>query len=262
MRREPEIVLEVGAKQCEAPVAIELGFRRKADEACRHVDQEIRQVQKAVDAQAEGRVDHVLLVVLGEQPRLDQVAPLRVREVVLEAEDVLHQAQIRRALRPEALDAADVDRAHQPTARNELAHRLRGVGLDVLPDAGAAETDPRRVQRAVRQHVAVFAGKELVAREELARELRKIGRQELAGVVERVAPEQLVAGAEVVVHASLHEVLVEPLVEREGVLGQSLPERRTVRARELRQIGSDERIDRHCLVRQDAEARVVVGDDR
>ena len=33
----------------------------------------------------------------------------------------------------------------------------------------------------------VFAGEELVAREELARELRVVGRQELIGVVERVA---------------------------------------------------------------------------
>ena len=63
-----------------------------------------------------------------------------------------------------------------------------------------------------------------------ARELRIVGRQELVGVVERVAREELVAGAEVVVDAALHEVLVERLIERERV-GRRAPGRATARWR-------------------------------
>ena len=92
--------------------------------------------------------------------------------------------------------------------------------------------NPIRVVFSVRsrEDVAVLAGEELVAREELARELRIVGRQELARVVERVAAEELVAAAEVVVHAPLHEVLVEFLVEREGV-NSPAPARATGRSR-------------------------------
>ena len=62
--------------------------------------------------------------------------------------------------------------------------------------------------------------------------LRIVGRQELIGVVERVAGEQLVAAAEAVVDPALREVLVEPLIERERVAGEALPERRPVGARD------------------------------
>ncbi len=73
---------------------------------------------------------------------------------------------------------------------------------------------------------AVFAGEELVARHEEARELRVVGRQELIRIVERVAREELMAGAGVVVDAALREVLVQRLAELEGVDRGAVAERR------------------------------------
>ncbi len=100
--------------------------------------------------------------------------------------------------------------------------------------------------------------KNWLRRKEGARELRVVGRQELVGVVEGVAREQLVAAAQVVVDAPLHEVLVELLAEREGERRQPLAERRPVGARVLRQVGRNRRADRHRAARQQAEPGVVV----
>src|SRR3712207_3843527 len=103
---------------------------------------------------------------------------------------------------------------------HELGELARRVSLDVLPDARAAEAEPEGVERRGRERLAVLAGEELVAREEGARELGEVGRQELLGVVEGVAREELVALAAVVVHAPREEVLAQLLVEAEGVGGE------------------------------------------
>ena len=71
-----------------------------------------------------------------------------MHEIVLHAEHVLDEPQVGRALRAEALQPADVDVADRGAAGHERRQRLRGVRLDVLADARAAEADPRGVQRA------------------------------------------------------------------------------------------------------------------
>ena len=91
--------------------------------------------------EAERRVDHVVLVVLGQRAGLEHVPAARVDEIALRAEHVLHQPQVAGALRPEAPQAADVDVAHAVARGDEDRQRRRGVGLDVLADARAAEAD-------------------------------------------------------------------------------------------------------------------------
>src|SRR5439155_16162331 len=110
----------------------------------------------------------------------------RLGDVVLTAEHVLHEPEIRRALRPEALHAADIDVAHQVAPRDEWRERRREIRLDVLADACPAEAKPERVQRPIRPHVAVLAGEKLVARKERAWKLRVIRWQALIAIVERV----------------------------------------------------------------------------
>ena len=72
--------------------------------------------------------------------------------------------------------------------------RLRGVGLDVLADPRPAEADAADADRVRRHDAAVFGREELIARDEVARELRIVRGQELVGIVERVAGEELRAG--------------------------------------------------------------------
>src|SRR5690606_1076991 len=118
----------------------------------------------------------------------------------------------------------DVDRAREITSRYEHRERLRRVRLHVLPDPRAAEAEPHGVQRPIREHLLVLAGEELVAREELPRELRIVGREELVRVIERVAAEEAVGRRRVVVQAALDEVLIQLLIEREVELREPLPE--------------------------------------
>ena len=148
-----------------------------------------------------------------------------------------------RALRAEALQPADVDVAGDRASRNERRQRLRGVGLDVLTDARPAEPESGGVQRRGREDLAMLAGEELVAREELARKLRIIGRQELIGVVEGVAREDLPVRPGVEIDPALHEMLVERLREREVVDREPLPEQWSVGARELGEKRRDRRVD-------------------
>ena len=189
-----------------------------------------------VDAVAEGRVDHVVLIALGERAGLDEVPAAAVDEVVLAAEDVLHETQVARRLRAEARDAADVYVAGDAAPRHELRERAREVRLDVLPDARAAEVEAERVERRGRERLPVLAREELVAREEGARELWEVGRESLVGVVESVAREELVAVAVVVVHAPLKEVLAYLLVEAEGVGGEVADDARGAEVRQRERV--------------------------
>ncbi len=185
-----------------------------------------------------------------------------MRQVVRDAEDVLHEPQVRGALRTESLQPADVDRPGEVAAGDEHRQCFGRVRFHVLPDACAADAEPHRVERPVRKHLPVFTRDELVAREELARELRIVRRQELRGVVDRVTAEELARGRRVVVDAPLHEMLIQPLIEGEVELGEALTERCAVGARELTQVGLDGRVDRDRAGRQDAQPRVVVRHDR
>ena len=260
LRREAVLVLRVEPEQREAPVAIELRLRREPDEVVRRVAQKGAQVGKRVDAQAEGRVYHVVLVVLDQASRLHHVLSAHVHEIVLEAEHVLHQADVDRALRPEPLETTNVDVTHDRPAGHEGPERLRCVGLDLLANPRAAEAEADSVERRRREHFPVLAGEELVARHEGPRELRIVRRQELLRIVEGVAAKKLtvVSG---VVDAPLEVVLVQPLVERKVVDRKPLPERGTVGAREFRQIWGDGRIHAHDAGRQNAESRGIVRHD-
>ena len=85
--------------------------------------------------------------------------------------------------------------------------------------------------------MTVLARKELIARDELARKLRKISRQELRRVVERVPREELVASGEMPVDSPLAEVLRERLLKRKRELRKAATDQRPVRSREGVQIG-------------------------
>ena len=114
-----------------------------------------------------------------------------------------------------------------------------------------------------------LAREELIPRQERARELRIVGRQPLIRVVERVAREQMVRGAGVVIEAALHEVLIDRLIEIEGVRRDPLAHGRPVRARIRVEVRPHEgmhpnrdELRRVRGVRQQALAGVVVGDER
>src|SRR6185503_20133718 len=109
-----------------------------------------------------------------------------------------------RALRAETLQAADVDVADERPAGHERRQRRSRVGLDDLPDARAAEAEAIAVQH-LSGGLTVLAGEKLVAREKLARKLRVVHRQPLAGVVEGIAREHLVRRVEIRVDAALEE---------------------------------------------------------
>ena len=216
-RRDAPLVLQIRAEQREAPVAIELRFRREAQETRRPAFDERAQAGERVDAVGERRVHHVVLIVLGQQARLQQMRAARVRQRIFAAEDVLHEPQRTGRLRPEAsLEAADVDAAGFVAAGNERRERSGSIRFDVLSDARAAEADAHVVQRVRRERLPVFTGEELVLRQERAWKLRIVGRQELIRVVERVAREELLAVREVVIDAALQIVLIGRLTEREA----------------------------------------------
>ena len=60
---------------------------------------------------------------LDETSGLHQMAAARVHEAVLHAEHVLHESQVRRGLRPESRQAANVDVAHDPPRYERLERR-------------------------------------------------------------------------------------------------------------------------------------------
>ncbi len=104
-----------------------------------------------------------------------------------------------------------------------------------------------------------------MARDEGARKLRKVGRQPLIGVVERVADEELRAARPHGVDPRLEEVLIQPLIERKRVARQSAAEVLAVGARKLVEVRPHERVDGDRSGRQQAQPRVVVrhgGHDR
>src|SRR4051812_31450858 len=100
---------------------------------------------------------------LDQPTALDDMTAPGVDEIVRQAEDVLHETQIRRTLRTEPPHATNVNRAGDATARNELGQRLRRVGLHVLPEAGTAEPKARGTQRTGRVDLSELAGEELIA---------------------------------------------------------------------------------------------------
>ncbi len=105
------------------------------------------------------------------------------------------------------------------------------------------------------------AGEELVARQERPGELRVVGRQPLLGIVQRVAGEELVPRAVVVVDAPLAELLPELLVVPEGEGRKAAADGGAVGLRERVQIRLDERIDGDRPVGQQAEAGRAVGNE-
>ena len=258
-----DLVLDVPAEEREPPLAVEGRLRREPHEALRPVAQEPLEIAESEDAEAEGRVHHVVDVTLGHPAGLDQVPPRRVGEPVFGADDVLLQAEVGRGLGAEAAgNAPDVDAADEPAAGHEGGERRLEVGFHVLAHARAAPPQARGVQRCRRGDVAVLAGHELVGGDEGARKLREVGGQVLLRVVERVAHEDLVLRADVLVEPRLHEVLVQRLVEDE-VVHRETPA-------EVRPVGDGEggQVRRHCGIDghrahagQGATARVVVGHD-
>ena len=166
---------------------------------------------------------------------------------------MLQEADVE-ALRPEAVEAAHVDVADQRPAGHKRLQRRGGVRLHLLADARAAVAKAIGRQRFRRHHVTVLAG-ELIARHEVARELRVVGRQILFGVIQRVAREDLAARGRVVVDASLAEVLIERLVELEGVERGAIAEGAPVGARILREIRRHASVD--ADIEQPARARGI-----
>ena len=115
-------------------------MRGEAEKARRAVFEKAANVVEAEGAQGEGGVYHVQLVAFGHHADFDEMAAADERRAGVEAEDVLGEAEVGRALGAEAGHAADVDVAGGAAAGHEFGEGAGGIGLNVLTDAGAAES--------------------------------------------------------------------------------------------------------------------------
>ena len=197
---------------------------------------------------------------LCDRADLEQMLSTCVRQVVVEAEHILPQAQTGGELWTKPRHAANVDGAGELTARRKHGQHVRRVRFDVLPDTGAAVSRTQRVEDRRRHGLPVFGSGELIGRDERPGELREVRGQPLLGVVERVTRKHLRAVGRYGVHSSLQKVLREFLIKRERVPRKAATEVVAVRAWELVEERHDGRIHgdgRHAG--QNPEPRIVVG---
>ncbi len=117
-----ETVLHIETGKRKSPIAIKRAIRRDADESNRRVHQKIADRVERKNAQAESRIDHVVLVTLNHRARLNQMTATIVRESVFETENILRQPQVRRSLWTKAAgNSADVDAAEKRPVRARKA---------------------------------------------------------------------------------------------------------------------------------------------
>ena len=150
--------------------------------------------------EAERRVDHVVLVVLDQPAGLDPCLPAAVGPDRPQTPNTFCTSR-------RFAELCGPNRCSPPMSMSPIMPRPGtngGSGWDVFASTFCptrVRLKPSRAMFNVRSDSTwlKFAGDELIARKEVARELRIIGRQPLVRVVVRVAREQLIAVVQVLV---------------------------------------------------------------
>jgi hypothetical protein len=187
------------------------------------------------------------------------VAAAHVGEVVNELKIVLEEKLRVGAVGPHGRQARDVQLAEAAPGDELDAARCRG---NEFGRRAAVEAEARLVHQAGTDDLALLDGDDLLPVDRLVRVLREEARDHLVGVVEQVPDEERVGVREGVVDPDGEEVVARDAVRGADELGRPATQVPAVRAGEEVYERAASRVHGDVAGGQDAEACVVVGDDR